>query len=170
MKYLQTKNSRCLALFCTFVIFYGLSYNLFNHQISYKTNYDFKVTTNENRRNFLRIWPENNLTSSSFVTVFACYFQFDRSKHNHEYYDKWLKNMLVSVHSPLVIFSDNQSKDFIYNERFSRGLPTEILIYKDVWELMHELETTRQRSYIQNYLNIQNGLLHNTFQHCQTKL
>ena len=161
MKCLQTKHSKCLALFCTLVIFYGLSYNLSNHQMSYMTNHEPQVTTNVNKRNSLRITSANNLTSSSFVTVIACYFRFDRSKHNHEYYDKWLKNMLVSVQSPLVIFSDNHSKDFIYKERFSRGLPTEILIYKDVWDLMHELETTRKRSYIHNYLNLQNGLPHN---------
>ena len=107
-------------------------------------------------------FAQNNIrfgktNDSCLVTVFAAYFAFGKSKHSQNEYKKWVKNMLVSVTAPLVIFTDTKSKDFVYQLRFSKNLPTEIVIYEDIWRLMQEFEANRNKSYIENYKNIQHG-------------
>jgi hypothetical protein len=94
--------------------------------------------------------------SSSTTTVIAVYFQFIRSKYDTEAYNAWLSNFLMSVEAPLVIFTDNHTKDLIVQKRYRR--PTNIIIYENVWKLMQELEETRNKSYIENYRTKQHGM------------
>jgi hypothetical protein len=94
---------------------------------------------------------------SSYITVVATYFEFKKSKHSHDIYKKWLKNLLISVHLPLVIYTDEKSKDFIYEERLATFYQTKIIVYNSIWDIMNELETSRNKSYKEIYKTKQNS-------------
>jgi hypothetical protein len=124
-------------------------------------NHDISSTLNETLSrpvyipDVIYVAKESNTTSET--TVVATYFQFKKSKHNHDLYKNWLKNMLESVSSPLVIYTDSYSKDFIYTHRSALGLPTKILVYNSIWDLMHELEVVRNKEYIKPYMERQHS-------------
>jgi hypothetical protein len=86
------------------------------------------------------------------TTVVSIYFQFNFGKHSKEEYKIWNKNALLSITSPLVLFTDQKSKDEFIQIR-SENIT--YMVYKDVWELMNELEILRNKSYIQEYKNNQ---------------
>ena len=90
------------------------------------------------------------------VTVIACYFKFNKSKHSISQYNEWMSNFLVSVESPLVIMTDQNSIELITKKRADR--PTKIIIYQSIWEIMRELEEIRNKSYIDSYLTKQHGI------------
>ena len=94
-------------------------------------------------------------TSSSqfYTTVISIYFSLNDSKHSNEDYELWIQNMLFSVDAPLVVFTDSNTQDMIIKFRF--GKPTIIYTYDNVWQLMRELETYRNKTpffYINNYV------------------
>jgi hypothetical protein len=98
--------------------------------------------------------------SASSVTVVTHYFPLWRSKHPKKDYQKWLRNMLLSIGStPLVIYTDPVTSKYVRRVRseLDQG-ETTYLIYENVWSLMRELEVIRNRSYINNYKNRQNKL------------
>jgi hypothetical protein len=92
-----------------------------------------------------------------YTTVISVYFSF-KSKHSGREYKKWMMNILKSVHSPMVIFTDENSKNFILNIRLRMNFKTKIIIYDNIWKIMNELEAIRNISYLNDYLTKQNYL------------
>lgn len=89
----------------------------------------------------------------NYVTVVACYFKINKSKFNATFYENWIMNFLKSVNSPLVIYTDFESQDKI---KEIRGfLPIDLVLYNSIWDQMKELEKERNRSYVENYQNVQ---------------
>ena len=110
---------------------------------------------------------ENSLKNDSknhtkaYVTVVCIYFQFSKSKHSESSFKNWLENTLKSVHSPLVIYTDHKHESQILSIRKQLNLPTKIVTYDTIWDIMHELEQSRNISYIQNYKTKQNSKFQN---------
>ena len=92
----------------------------------------------------------SSISSRNFTTVITCYFQF-KSKHSIDDYNKWMANILQSVSSPLVVFTDIKSKEYILKMRPETKFHTFFYIYEDVWEVMRELEVERNRTYNKKY-------------------
>ena len=95
----------------------------------------------------------NNVYSSQ-VTVVSVYFSF-KSKHSQSKYLEWIKNFLKSVNQPLIIYTDEKTKDFIIDIRTKLNYTTTIYVYDDIWSIMKELEMERKRSYLNEYLTNQ---------------
>ena len=98
--------------------------------------------------------PHNS--SASTTTVVSVYFAFRKSKHTHERYDGWVRNMLTSVRSPLVMFIDPQSLAR-YKDVRTAALTT-FIVYESVWDMLYELEAERNHSYVRNYQRAQHRL------------
>jgi len=88
--------------------------------------------------------------SNEFTTIISIYFPLEKSKHSVDEFVRWNTNALLSIKSPLVLFTDNKTKHKFEKIR-SNKLKTKYILYKDVWELMNELERTRNKSYINEY-------------------
>ena len=90
-------------------------------------------------------------------TVISAYFQIKKSKHSNLEYHNWIKNLLMSVKSPLVLFTDNSSiSENLLNLR--KNLTTKLYIYSNHWEILKEIEQKRKKNYSLNYKHIQNTL------------
>jgi len=59
------------------------------------------------------------------TTIVTAYFKLEKSKSNHETYDKWMNNMLI-IQSPMVIFCDENSVEMIQSKR-NPNLQTKII-------------------------------------------
>ena len=94
--------------------------------------------------------PENE----NFTTVLTCYFAF-KSKFSSTQYRKWMINMLTSVSAPLVVFTDNASKEYISNIRNKTKYHTKFYIYQDIWKIMAGLEFERKMNYKDKYIHRQ---------------
>ena len=66
--------------------------------------------------------------------------------------------MLQSVDAPLVMFTTRAHMKLFQVVRKKMNLPTKFIIYEDVWSMMKELESERNRSYAYNYMHVQPGL------------
>ena len=89
---------------------------------------------------------------SNFTTVISMYFNLSKSKHTNDEYRSWVRNMLLSVRAPLVMFVDRKTVEFCRKWRDSTYIyRTVYLIYEDVWEMLGQLEATRNRSYTHAY-------------------
>ena len=108
-----------------------------------------KIYLNPNDNNF-----ENEKTYE--VTVISSYFSLNKSKHNHEEYNDWIKNFFSSV-SPLVLFTDGKS---ISRELMSlrKNLATKLYIVDSHWNLLEEIEKKRGKKYSASYWQEQNRL------------
>ena len=96
-------------------------------------------------------------TSRNQTTVISQYFKIDRGKHTDLEFQNWIKNFLISVKSPLVLFTDNSSisKELL---DLRKNLTTKIYIYSNHWEILKEIEQKRNKNYTLNYKQIQNTL------------
>ena len=98
-----------------------------------------------------------NKIYSKQTTVISTYFKINKSKHNDLKYQKWIRNFLLSVKSPLILFTDNQSiSKQLLNLR--KNLPTKLYIYSSHWEILKEIEQKRNKNYTLNYKYVQNKL------------
>jgi hypothetical protein len=86
------------------------------------------------------------------TTIISIYFQLNKSKHSIDEYVTWNKNALSSIQSPIVLFTDQKSKQELSKIR-SENIT--FIVYENVWELMKELEKKRDMKYIEKYLNDQ---------------
>ena len=93
----------------------------------------------------------NNTTFIYSTTVVTIYFPFD-SKHSKGEYNEWMKNIIKSVSSPLVIFTNSKSKDYILKIKPEIKYYTLFYIYEDAWDILKELEKERNCSYREKYL------------------
>lgn len=84
-----------------------------------------------------------------FATIVTAYYKFP-SKHSHDKYNEWMRNMLENLVSPIVIFTDVETKDQIedYRKRYMHITDiiikpfNELLMYKylSVWNQQLELD------------------------------
>jgi hypothetical protein len=98
-------------------------------------------------------------SSQYYSTIITVYFSLNNSKHSNEDYQVWIQNMLFSIDAPLVVFTDFNTKDLVIKFRY--GKPTILYIYDNVWQLMRELESYRNKSpfyYINSYVYHQTRL------------
>jgi len=103
-------------------------------------------------------YRNTNLSVKS-TSVISVYFEFEKSKHSKEEYQKWLRNMLTSVEeAPLVIFTDRKSVNTINQTRSIQLENTFIYVYESIWDVLKELGEKRKINYVENYSNFQNSL------------
>ena len=93
-----------------------------------------------------------------FVTVVSIYFNFNQTKHTAGHYDMWVGNMLQSVEAPLVMYTNKELLPKFKELRKDSKYRTTFYIYKDLWDIMRELEIQRNRSYLHNYWHVQHEL------------
>ncbi len=91
------------------------------------------------------------------TTVISIYFKINKSKHNDLKYQKWIQNFLISVKSPLVLFTDNNSISEQSLE-LRKNLATKLYIYSSHWDILKEIEHKRKKNYTLNYKYIQHKL------------
>jgi hypothetical protein len=87
------------------------------------------------------------------TTVVTMFFPLKTNKKHSNNVDVWNKNMLESVDAPLVVFTVPQYQSFVANSRQNKT--TTVHLYKDVWQLVRELELKRNKTYVNSYLNEQ---------------
>jgi hypothetical protein len=108
--------------------------------------YFFKYKTKElSINNF----EKNNL--NNITTIISVYFPFP-SKHSKDKYARWIKNFVNSVSSPLAIFTDETSKDYILKLKPDLKLHTIFYLYENVWDVLKQLENERNKNYKEKYM------------------
>ena len=98
--------------------------------------------------------------TAHFTTVVSIFFAFNASKHWLGGYDVWSRQMLASVHSPLVMFVDRVSYEHFHELRELQTkeqptLATTFIVYDTIWQMLSELEAERNKSYVHNYRHVQ---------------
>ena len=88
---------------------------------------------------FIKYKSKNKDVTISQTTVISTYFKINRSKHCDSYYQKWIQNFLLSVKSPLILFTDNKSisKQLL---DLRKNLTTKLYIYSSHWAILKEIE------------------------------
>ena len=155
MQFLTNKNTIRLFLFIIFV--YLFSYFNLMKEITRKKK-DINIILIENELKYLNVMNKSilklNFNQKLYhTTVISTFFTLQMSKHSNRKYRVWIRNMLLSINSPLAIYTDYKSKDLIIKYRSKR--PTILYIYESLWQLMRELEISRNKSdffYINKYV------------------
>jgi hypothetical protein len=155
MRNLSNKNIIRFLLFI--IIVYIYSYFMFLKEI-YKKPKDISLIWIENELKYLNsmnktILKLNFKQNSQHTTIISMFFRLNISKHSNRKYKKWMRNILLSVNSPMAIYTDYKSKDFIELHRSNR--PTILYLYESIWQLMRELEIKRNKPeffYIKKYV------------------
>ena len=88
------------------------------------------------------------LNKSYTITLISIYFPSNKNA----YEKKIFENMLSSIDQPLIVFTDFSSNSLTFKKRQNLNLPTTIVSYDNLWCLMKQLETSRNRSYINDYV------------------
>jgi hypothetical protein len=88
---------------------------------------------------------------SSYTTVVTVLFQFGKSKHSSDDYEKWSSTMISSLSGPVIAFVDYKwEQKFI--DKFTKSNTTcQIYAVHSVWDIMRELGKDRNQKYIQSY-------------------
>ena len=47
------------------------------------------------------------------TTLVSCYYKLGKSKHTHEEYDRWIRNLLVNINTNIVIFTSKTEKSYL---------------------------------------------------------
>jgi hypothetical protein len=47
------------------------------------------------------------------TTLVSCYYKLGKSKHTHEEYDTWIRNLLVNINTNIVIFTSQTEKSYL---------------------------------------------------------
>ena len=79
------------------------------------------------------------------ATIVTGYFELDVSKASDSKYKEWMKNMLV-IDNPMVIFCDNESRDFIEEIRIDKKDKTVVIVVFDIKEFY-------SYKYVNEYIN-----------------
>ena len=113
----------------------------------------------------IRIGNSSIINNDQYTTIITAYFSFRTSKHSsNKLYKKWASNMILSVNSPIVIFTDFKTKNFLIN-MFQHSVYKEktnvvLFVYDNVWQLISQLEIDRNKSknyYLNKYIYEQNS-------------
>jgi hypothetical protein len=110
-------------------------------------SYNSNELKNNNSSNKIIIMEED---SKRKTTIISIYFSL-KSKHSKAEYKEWIKIFIKSVSSPLVIFTDIISKDYILTIKPEIKEKTLFYIYEDAWQILRELEIERNRTYSEKY-------------------
>ena len=133
---LSNRKKSLLVLFISLNLLYFYTTYLLSQY-----DYQFKLKEIEKRlaTNFAEVIRIDNLNQSdTFTTVVTIFFELKISKHSIYDYQYWMKHMLMSVTSPLVVFTDQKSKFYLMQLR--KNLTTIFYIYDNIWQLVRELE------------------------------
>lgn len=71
---------------------------------------------------FIIMSNERQYYDATFVT---CFYEF-KSKHSVDEYRKWMKDTLVAIRSPIIVFTESKWEPYILECR--KGLPTHVII------------------------------------------
>lgn len=113
------------------------------------------VTRNPNYFDSITFFKKNTISN---VTIITIYFKFSKSKHNTIEYENWSRNFMQSIGAPLIIYTDTSSFTFLKNQTKQNNVSAQFIIFKDVWQLFHQVELWRKRNYAENYQNKQMSL------------
>jgi len=99
--------------------------------------------------NYFRKKTQSETKKKTFyTTIVTCYFNLN-SKHSKENYKQWIHNMLSNIETGMVIFTDEESYDYIVKSRGQYLKNTHIIItsldrfhtnqYQEDWVRHHKL-------------------------------
>jgi hypothetical protein len=54
-----------------------------------------------------------NTMADTMATIVTCYYQLEKSKHSPEKYDGWIKNLLLNVNNPIIIFVGSAEEAYL---------------------------------------------------------
>jgi hypothetical protein len=64
------------------------------------------------------------------TTIVSCYYPLECSKHSIEEYKVWIQQFLSFVNTPIVMFSDGETYDWLYQLRKEAGLLDEFFLIR----------------------------------------
>jgi hypothetical protein len=104
-------------------------------------------------------------TSRMTPTIVSCYYMLGQSKHFVEEYANWIRNFLVYVNTPIVMFSDGEAYDYMIHIRRLANLEnTFCIIRKPLSELEFStpewVETWKQHVEKSSYKHLHNQELY----------
>lgn len=72
--------------------------------------------------------------NENYTTIVTCYFKI-KSKHSLENYNQWMSNMLENISTPMMIYCDSESEDFIRKKRnkFFDNTKIEVITFDDFY-------------------------------------
>ena len=80
------------------------------------------------------------------TTLVSCYYKLGKSKHTHEEYDTWIRNLLVNINTNIVIFTSKNDKSYLETIlEDNKNIKSTIIVkelsdleinklYPDIWE------------------------------------
>ena len=80
------------------------------------------------------------------TTLVSCYYKLGKSKHTHEEYDTWIRNLLVNINTNIVIFTSKNEKSYLETIlEDNKNIKSTIIVkelsdleinnlYPDIWE------------------------------------
>jgi hypothetical protein len=101
---------------------------------------------------------QNPISIAQFpTTVASIYIELNKSKHSTGEYDSWVGDMSKSVSAaPLALITDYKS--YLKISKMRMNYTTKYYIIHDIWTVLRELGSERNKSYLNNYLNYQNSV------------
>ena len=135
--------------------------SLGNLTLSYNVDDIYKQSMQASSKNFviLRLEADEKSNDTNFVTVVTNYFRIPHSKHNHQLYMTWMRNLFSSIkHVPVVVITDVHSVNDIYNLtsdlKSSQNAQLKVTFYvvDSSWSSVKQLEMERNICYANNYI------------------
>ena len=80
------------------------------------------------------------------TTLVSCYYKLGKSKHTHEEYDRWIRNLLININTNIIIFTSKNEKSYLEtileaNKNIKYTIIVKELsdleinkLYPDIWE------------------------------------
>lgn len=119
----------------------------FHSKIQFKTN-----NINQLEYKNYETYRIGNQSNFSNITIMTSMFRLHKSKHPIENYIKWSSTMFESIESPLVAYVDQYWLKIIIKLCRKRNLTALIFVFKNIWNIMKDLEENRKTNYIENYI------------------
>jgi hypothetical protein len=144
----RAKKILCIALLAIIIIIFLLSSN------DNSVKFDFNLLYKDINESLLYEYHVElvNYTQSN-ITVLSIFYNLTQSKHSYIEYTKWVTNFATSISTPLVLICDYKSFPVLKNLR--AGRPTLYHVTKSIWYFMRLLESSRNKSYIEDYITYQ---------------
>ncbi len=81
------------------------------------------LNMNMNSNDFNEVNNVDNISklTKSLTTIVSCYYKI-KSKHTHDNYNIWMRNMLENVETPMIIFTDEENEGLIREYRNKKPL------------------------------------------------
>lgn len=90
------------------------------------------------------------------TTLVSCYYKLGKSKHTHEEYDIWIRNLLVNINTNIVIFTSQNDKSYLetildVNKNIQYTIIVKELseleinnVYQNIWEDQERMDPNKQ--------------------------